>query len=82
MVTSARFFRGRNLVNIKCILSNLTCVLCKEFYFCILGRSIILFGGDLYLVETSQLICIVSMQCEIFQGGISEHHVIFSGFFI
>ena len=50
------FFRDSSLVNVKCILLSLTCVFCKEFYFCILRRSIILFGGDSYRVETNKLI--------------------------
>ena len=60
MVTSARFyifFRGRSLINIKCVFLNLTLVF---FEFSIQGCLIILFGGDSHRVETSQLICIAS----------------------
>ena len=60
MVTSARFytfFRGRSLINIKCVFLNLTWVF---FEFSIQGCLIILFGGDSNRVETSQLICIAS----------------------
>ena len=86
MFTSARFytfFRGRSLVYVKCILLSHTYVSCKEFYFCILGCSIIFFDGDSNRVETNQLICIagyflVSMRSEIFHGRIFEHFVIFS----
>ena len=35
-------FRGRTLVNVKCILSNVTCVSCKECYFCILVFNLVL----------------------------------------
>ena len=38
------FFPGRSLVNVKYILLNYTYVFCSEFYFCILDRSIFLFG--------------------------------------
>ena len=60
MDTSARFyiFPFSSLVNIKCILLILTKVFCEKFYFCILGRSVILFGGDSCQVETNQLILI------------------------
>ena len=57
MVTSRfyTFFRGRSLINIKCVFLNLTWVF---FEFSIQGCLIILFGGDSHRVETSQLICI------------------------
>ena len=63
MVTSARFctfFRGRSLVNVKCKPLNLSCVICKNIFFCILGCSIILFDGGSYRIETNQLICSAS----------------------
>ena len=44
--------------NVKYILLNLSCMFCKEFYFCILGCSIILFGGCSYWIETNQFIWI------------------------
>ena len=61
-------------------------MLCKEFYFCILGCPTIPFEGNLYWVETNQLTslqvdCLVSMGCEIFHWMNFEHSVILSGCF-
>ena len=47
------FFWGRSRVNEKFILLSLTCKFWKDFYLCILGCSITLFGGDSCPVETT-----------------------------
>ena len=68
MVTSARFyifFRGKSLFNLKRTLLNLSCVFYKEFHFCILGCSMVLFGGHSNSLEPNQLICIVRFLCDL-----------------
>ena len=68
MVTSARFyifFRGKSLFNVKHTLLNLSCVFCKEFYFCIMDFSRILFSGHSNSLEPNQLICIARFLCDL-----------------